>query len=370
MSSKFSHLLFWVLLSICFEVNAQKKFTVKLQFSKYTDISSIQLKYDNGREEIKIQPIIKNNSIVITDIFYSKYATVLISYSHGNYNYDNSFWVTNKPSTIIFLNNSKDEPFKRYKLTNAYDIKYMGEEKYAKFMAVEDKDFFDFITINGANMNDSLVQIAFKKGAVRSKRKLEFVKENGNLYYAFWLFRKEVAFGDTSINTLMEIYQKTFPSNFKNSIEGNEIVKLLNGRNLKKYSQAPLFTTKDITGKTISLNDYLNKFVLLTFWASWCGPCIAEIPTIIGLRETYPHEKLEIISITLDSDFTAFSSAQQKYKMNWVHIYGDNDIIKKFGVQPIPEIYLIDRAGKIIYKNIGSNDDSLEQLKKILIESL
>lgn len=370
MNAKFCCLLFVVLLSIRFEVNAQKKFTLKLQFSKYIDNTSIQVKYDNGRDEINIHPVIKNNSIVITDIFYSKYATILISYSYGNYNYNNSFWVSNKPATINFLNNSKDEPFKKYKLTNAYDIKYMGEEKFSKFMAVEDKDFFDFITKNGANMNDSLVQIAFKKGAIRSKRKLEFVKENGDLYYAFWLFRKEVAFCDTSITTLMDVYDKTFSNSFKKSIEGTEITKILNGRALKKDSQAPTFITKDVTGKIISLDNYKNKFVLLTFWASWCGPCVEEMPAINAMRENYSLDKFEIISVTLDDDLTKFKEAAVKYNMNWKHIFGDKDLVKKYGVIGIPEIYLIDKSGKIIYKREEEKDYKLEYLTKLVAEKL
>jgi len=197
------------------------------------------------------------------------------------------------------------------------------------------------------------MQIAFTKGKIRSRRKLEFVKENGDLYYAFGLFRKEVAFCDTSINTLMNIYHKTFSTNFKKSIEGAEITKILNGRNLKKESQAPTFITKDINGKIISLDDHKKKFVLLTFWASWCGPCVEEMPTIKAMRENYSSDKFEIISVTLDDDFMKFSEANKKYNMNWKHIFGDKDLVKKYGVIGVPEIYLIDKTGKIIYKREG-----------------
>jgi len=370
MNSKFCYLSFFLLISFCFEIKAQKKFSIKIQFSKSVDNKNIQLKYDNGKDEIDVKPIIKNNSITITDIFYSKYATIIISYSNEKNNYYNSFWVSDKTAIISFTDNSKDEPLKKYKLTNAYDLKLMGEEKYAKFMAVEDKDFFDFIIKNNANMNDSLVQIAFKKGKIRSSRKLEFVKENGDLYYSFWLFRKEVAFCDTSINTLMNIYDKTFSTNFKKSIEGAEITKILNGRNLKKDSQAPTFITKDITGKIISLDNYKSKFVLLTFWASWCGPCVEEMPTIKAMRENYSLDKFEVISVTLDDDLAKFSEAAKKYNMNWKHIFGDKDLVKKYGVIGIPEIYLIDKTGKIIYKREEEKDYKLEYLTKLLSEKL
>ena len=225
-------------------------------------------------------------------------------------------------------------------------------------------------TKNGANMNDSLVQIAFKKGAIRSKRKLEFVKENGYLYYAFWLFRKEVAFCDTSITTLMDVYDKTFSNSFKKSIEGTEITKILNGRALKKDSQAPTFITKDVTGKIISLDNYKNKFVLLTFWASWCGPCVEEMPAINAMRENYSLDKFEIISVTLDDDLTKFKEAAVKYNMNWKHIFGDKDLVKKYGVIGIPEIYLIDKSGKIIYKREEEKDYKLEYLTKLVAEKL
>ena len=120
----------------------------------------------------------------------------------------------------------------------------------------------------------------------------------------------------------------------------------------------------------ISLDNYKSKYILLTFWASWCGPCVEEMPTINLMREKYSTDKFEIISVTLDDDLTKFSEAAKKYNMNWKHIFGDKDLVKKYGVIGIPEIYLIDKTGKIIYKREEEKDYKLEYLTKLLAEKL
>ncbi|MFY7911324.1 MAG: TlpA family protein disulfide reductase [Emticicia sp.] len=349
---------------------AQKQFSVKIQFPENIDNSRIKILYDNGKEEINIQPKFRGNQIVLSGKYYSKYADIVIDYSSDTLTYHNTFWVASKPAFLSLV--TEKETLRCDKAENVYDIMQMGASDFNKFVAIEDKDFFEFILRNNTNMNDSLAKIAYAKGKTLSNKKLEFIKNNGNSYYSFWLFRKEAVFADTSVDTLIKIYKTVFPVDFINSQEGTEITKILTGRNLKKKSQAPVFIAKDISGKTISLEKYKNKFILLAFWASWCGPCVEEIPTISLMREKYSTDKFEIISVTLDDNLTQFSEAIKKYNMNWKHIYGDKDLVKKYGVIGIPEIYLIDKTGKIIYKREEEKDftPKLPILEAILKEKL
>jgi len=139
---------------------------------------------------------------------------------------------------------------------------------------------------------------------------------------------------------------------------------------LKKNVRAVDFEATDILGKTISLKNYRNKYVLLTFWASWCVPCVEEIPAIKSIKTQYSPETLEIIFVTLDADSVKFSNAVKKYELNWTHIFNDVEILKKYGVMAVPQVYLIDKAGTIIYSRAEENDAKLEILTSMLAEKV
>lgn len=175
-----------------------------------------------------------------------------------------------------------------------------------------------------------------------------------------------MVYADYNIDSLIKIYNSSFSDSLKNSFEGSEIVKRLTGRNVKKNVNAVEFTTIDAMGKTISLKDYRSKHVLLTFWASWCVPCVEEFPAIKNFRELYPEDKLEIIFVTLDSDSAKFSNAVKKYDLNWTHVFNDIELLKKYGVLAIPQVYLIDQKGVIIYSREEEKDLKLEVLIKLL----
>jgi thiol-disulfide isomerase/thioredoxin len=141
---------------------------------------------------------------------------------------------------------------------------------------------------------------------------------------------------------------------------------------------APDFTRKDFFGKTISLSDFKNKrFVLLDFWASWCAPCIREIPKIKKLYNTYSEKGLTIISISKDEDTTKWMNAIDKYKLDqWPQILGmpnenndgftNDDIASVYHADAIPHFIFIDKQGKIIaiWEYLG--EEQLIEMDKIL----
>jgi thiol-disulfide isomerase/thioredoxin len=357
---------------------SQKKFSATIQFPSQLDKTHIQLLYDNGKKEIKVKSVFSNRQITISDSFYSKYATITINYldKRGMYLNSKSFFVPDEPAQINFYLQNK-KPLEKYKLKNAYDLDSMGAEKLKLFDSSESRDFEDFMSAHRDEFgtNDSLQIIAGEKGLKLWNKELEFITENRNLYYSFWLFRREIIprlF--TNADSLLEIYNSVFPDSFKQSTEGAEILKVLEGRiHTRKNQQAPAFTAIDTRGKTISLSEYHGKYVILSFWASWCSPCIEEIPALKRIRDSYSEDRLEIISITYDKDTMAFSRAVKKYNMNWIHIFGNEDLIKKYGDQAVPMVYLLDDTGKVIYSREEDKDfgeQKLLFLSKILKERL
>lgn len=118
----------------------------------------------------------------------------------------------------------------------------------------------------------------------------------------------------------------------------------------KKFGEtAPAFTLPDQNGKTVSLADFRGKYVMLDFWASWCGPCKGELPYLKEIWEQYKDKNFVLLSVTCDKNNEAWKKAITNEGMNWYHVSAkDTDLLDKYDAQGIPRIVLIDKEGKIV----------------------
>ena len=114
-------------------------------------------------------------------------------------------------------------------------------------------------------------------------------------------------------------------------------------------------TFKDIQGidmddNNIKLSEVIskNKFTVLEFWASWCGPCRAEIPNLKKAYEKYRAQGLEIYSISIDKETEKWLKALQEENTKWIQVLDSEDASKQYGVSGVPASFLIDQNGKII----------------------
>ena len=112
------------------------------------------------------------------------------------------------------------------------------------------------------------------------------------------------------------------------------------------------FDEKDIDGNPISVANYKGKVVLVDFWATWCGPCVGEMPNVIKTYGKYHDKGFEIIGVSLDQDKDKLTSFIKENKMPWPQFFDgqgwQNKLAVKYGIQSIPSNYLIGKDGKII----------------------
>ncbi len=130
--------------------------------------------------------------------------------------------------------------------------------------------------------------------------------------------------------------------------------------------KAPDFTLEDIHGNSVSLTDYEGKVILLDFWATWCAPCIKEMPVLQDLYDTYRDSGFEVIGISVDEQGAVIVKPFLKkvgatypnliYSEEVVQDYGGGnpEILNTYGpLQGIPATFIINRNGEIVQKYVG-----------------
>jgi peroxiredoxin len=211
-------------------------------------------------------------------------------------------------------------------------------------ISVEEKTYTQQTVLRSTNSSLSLFILSTYQGMARDPN----FKVNG--------FTDEEVVGLLN-DVLTKSPERTDIAGIRNSVEAG-IPKL-------KWvgKQAPEISLPDTEGRTVRLSSFRGKYVLVDFWASWCGPCRKENPNVVQAYNQFKNKNFTILGVSLDRQKEPWEKAIVDDNLNWTHIsdlkYWQSEVVPIYQVEGIPFNVLVDPDGKVIAENLRGN--ALEQ---------
>jgi len=241
----------------------------------------------------------------------------------------------------------------------------------------------DLDSLKGQHASDSVLLTATvkKNNAIQDLNTYlrQFINTNGNpTVSALALSWSSRSFSKAEFESSMNDLVKKYPGNgvlqgMKQSYDQQLAQMAEAERNQKGGSwigkQAPDLALPDINGKPVTLASYKGKYLLVDFWASWCGPCRQENPNVVRAHTEFKDKNFAILGVSLDKEKDAWKEAIQADKLDWTHVsdlkYWNSKAVETFKFEGIPYNILIDPQGKIIAESLRG-DDLENKLKEVL----
>jgi peroxiredoxin len=230
------------------------------------------------------------------------------------------------------------------------------QQEYSAAAATGNQDEMDRIKIDADASNENM-QVFAKN----------FVKEHSNSIVAPFITLTQLS-QQLDFQELKELVD-LFPAQLDSSVYTLQLKEFIEEKGRTAIgTEAPGFTMNDTEGNPVSLSSFKGKYLLIDFWASWCGPCRKENPNVVNAYNKFNDKNFEILGVSLDRDKDAWLKAIDEDNLTWTHVsdlkYWQNEVAQLYGVNSIPHSILLDPDGKIIAKNLRGQElhDKLGEL--------
>jgi peroxiredoxin len=216
-----------------------------------------------------------------------------------------------------------------------------------------------------AKDEEGMKKLEPKFDEVEAKQKTilgDYLKNNSSSPIALFVLNQYAGY-EINPTEITPIFNKLSKS-LRNTPSGKELATRLESARKTAVGQPAMeFSQPDADGKQVSLASYRGKYVLVDFWASWCGPCRAENPNVVKAYSRFKDKGFDILGVSLDDKKDKWQAAVQADNLPWTHVSDlkgwKNEVAEQYGIQAIPQNLLLDPKGVIIAKNLRG--DALEK---------